>query len=336
MAGCSATNGKAKLLVIANEDRPELRLLSDLPGSVEVVKVGLDFSDVSDEALASVDAVLVGAGPTGARAESIKTVFPKLSSVRWIHSNMAGLDFFMFPELKNSTGITVTNSKGVYSSSLAEYALFAAKYFALNTPRLLRQKADSTWEKFPVEELRGKTLGVIGYGDIGRATGTLAKAFGMEVLASRRNPDLSKGDPVVSEMFAVTDLEAMVSRCDYVVVSTPLVAGTKHIVNEKVLAAMKPTAVVINIGRGPCIDEAALTRALKSGQIKGAALDVFEVEPLAEASELWGMDNVFISPHNADQVEGWLHNSIRLFLENMGNYLNEKELKNIVSLQRGY
>jgi len=330
--------GKAKLLVIGKPTRPELGLLSKLPTEkVDVVKVGLTFEDVDEAALASVDAVFVGAGPTGATSKDIQNVFGKLSSVQWIHSNMAGLDLFMFPELLDAAkGITVTNSKGVYSSSLAEYALFAAKYFALNTPRLLEQKGNHHWEKFPVEELAGKTLSVIGYGDIGQKTGMLAKAFGMRVLASRRNPTLSSEDPVVEKMFAVSDIKAMVSESDYVVVSTPLTSSTKHIVNAEVIGAMKPSAVVINIGRGPCIDETALIEALKAKKIKGAGLDVFEEEPLQEDSELWDLNNVLISPHNADQVQGWLENSVHLFLENMERYLKGDKLQNIVDIHRGY
>ena len=328
---------KSKVLVIAQKDRKELGVLEKLPSSVELVEVGTDFDHISDAVLESVDCVLMGAGPTGGKGEHLAKIFDKLKSLEWIHSNMVGLDLFMFPELLGaSEGVTITNSKGVYSQSLAEYVLFAAKYFALNTPKLLRHKANKHWEQFPVQEISGKTMCIIGYGDIGRATAVLAKAYGMKVLASRRNPSLSKQDPNLDKIYATSDLEEMVRESDYVVVSTPLTEATKHIVDAKLLRAMKPSAVVINVGRGPCIDEKALVEALKTGRIKGAGLDVFEVEPLPKDSELWEMENVLISFHNADRAEHWLENSIQLFVTNMEKYMAGTALENVVDIHRGY
>ena len=187
-------------------------------------------------------------------------------------------------------------------------------------------------------ELAEKTMGIVGFGDIGRATGVLAKAYGMKIVATRRNPALSADDPILDECFATGDLAAMVEQCDYVVVSTPLTPSTKHIVDASVLKAMKRSAVLINVGRGPCVDEAALVEALKSGEIRGAGLDVFEEEPLPRDSELWGLRNVLISPHCADQVDGWLDNSIRLFVDQMGKYLRDGAggLANVVDVERGY
>lgn len=234
---------KPKCIVIAQPQRPELKHLSKLPNSVEIVKISKSFADVGDEELRDVECMLVGAGPTGGTGIDAQEVFTRLPSLKWIHSTMAGLDFLMFDALLEAEGITVTNSKGVYSRSLAEYALFAAKYFALDAPRLLSQKADKTWEKYPVGELAGKTLSVIGYGDIGQATGKLAKAYGMNVLACRRNPKLSEDDPILSKMYPVSEINAMVAESDYVVVSTPLTPGTKHIVNAEVLSSMKPSGV---------------------------------------------------------------------------------------------
>jgi phosphoglycerate dehydrogenase-like enzyme len=337
-AAMSATKrSKSKLLVIAHKDRKELDVLEKLPSSVEVVEIGTDFEHVSGALLESVDAVLMGSGPTGGKGEHLAKIFDKLTSLKWIHSNMVGLDLFMFPELLGaSKGVTITNSKGVYSQSLAEYVLFAAKYFALDTPKLLKHKANKHWVQFPVQEISGKTICIIGYGDIGRATAVLAKAYGMKVLASRRNPSLSQQDPHLDKIYPTSDLEEMVRESDYVVVSTPLTEATKHIVDAKLLSVMKPTAVVINVGRGPCINEMALVETLKKGTIKGAALDVFEVEPLPQDSELWQMDNVMISFHNADRAENWLENSIQLFVNNMEKYMSGQELENIVDIHRGY
>ena len=158
----------------------------------------------------------------------------------------------------------------------------------------------------------------------------------LQVLASRRNPKLSSGDGIVDEMFAIKDLNSMVAQCDYVVACTPLTPETKGMINAEVFKSMKPTAVFVNIGRGPCVDEASLVEALQTGQILGAGLDVFEVEPLPKTSPLWDMDNVFVSSHNADQVDGWLNNSIQLFVDNMERYLKKEDLVNIVDTKRGY
>ncbi|QDZ18799.1 2-hydroxyacid dehydrogenase [Chloropicon primus] len=330
----SGTRQKARLVVVADKERSELRHLKELPKDVEVVGIGTKFPQGS---LDEVECMLLNS--VGVSREEVREVFAQnsLPSLKWLHSNMAGLDVIKIPEIMDRD-LTITNSKGTYSRSLAEYVLFSAKFFALQTPRLLNQKASARWEKFPVGELAGKTMGIIGFGDIGRATGVLAKAYGMRVLATRRNPELSRGDKAVDKIFCTADLELMVQECDYVVCSTPLVPSTKHIVNASVLSKMKRTAVFINVGRGQCVDERALCSALKSGAIMGAGLDVFETEPLPQDSELWGMPNVLISPHNADQVDGWLDNSIHLFVKNMSNYLEQgsEGLLNVVDIHRGY
>lgn len=299
------------------------------------MKIGTSFDDVSDAALAEVDSVLLGAGPTGGNKKHLQAVWTKLRNLKWMHSNMAGLDFFLFPDIVASN-VTVTNSKGVYSRSLSEYALFACKYFALNMPRMIAQRQKKNWEQFSVRELSGQTMGIIGYGDIGQCTGELAKSYGMRVLGSRRNPHLSKGDPVVDEMYATDALHEMVSKSDYVVCAMPLTPETEGIVDSSLLAKMKSTAVLVNIGRGPCVDEAALIKALQDGTILGAGLDVFESEPLPESSPIWEMDNVLMSFHNADRVTGWLDNSIQLFVDNMRLYLEGKPLENVVDAKRGY
>jgi phosphoglycerate dehydrogenase-like enzyme len=315
-------------------------LLQKLPKKVNLLSISCNFDHLSEQELASVDCLLFGAGPMGARSIHLKEVFGKLRNVKWIHNLMAGLDPFMFGELLEAKGVTITNSKGVYSQALAEYVMFAAKYFALKTPKLLEYKANKVWEQFPVQKLSGKTMGLLGVGDIGRSVASLAKAYGMTVLGCRRTPTPSNAnaDPLLDETFPTSDLAAMARESDFLVVSTPLTEATKHIVDAKLMSVMKPDAVVINVGRGPCIDEKALVEALKKGTIKGAALDVFEVEPLPQDSELWTMkdEKVLISYHNANKVENWLQDSFELFFENMRRFLDQKDLRNVVDLNRGY
>ena len=174
----------------------------------------------------------------------------------------------------------------------------ACAYFAKDLPRLLKQKNNRNWEKYSVLEIRGATLGIIGYGDIGRAAARLAKAYGMKVIALRRNPDRSSGDPYCDVVYG-NDKESMnklFAESDYVLCSAPLTPETKGMITKEQFDAAKKDCCFINVGRGPIVDEDALVAALKSGKIKGAGLDVFTMEPLPESSELWALDNVLLSP----------------------------------------
>lgn len=165
-------------------------------------------------------------------------------------------------------------------------------------PRLMQQKKAKNWEKYDVLELRGTTMGVVGYGDIGRACAKLARVYGMRVVALRRNPLLCAGDPLCDSVYSndTTSLNRLMSESDYILVSAPLTEETRGLIGPDQFAHAKQNAVFINLGRGPVVDEPALIQALKSGKLKGAALDVFTVEPLPDESELWDLENVLISP----------------------------------------
>jgi len=162
----------------------------------------------------------------------------------------------------------------------------------------MRQKDDKNWEKYSVEEIRGTTMGIIGYGDIGRACAKLAKVYGMRVIALRQNPALSAEDPYCDIAYRNTkeDLNNLMSESDYILCSAPLTAQTKGMIGKEVFNHAKKNSVFINLGRGPIVDEDALIDALKHGKLKGAALDVFSTEPLPTDSELWTLENVLISP----------------------------------------
>jgi phosphoglycerate dehydrogenase-like enzyme len=174
--------------------------------------------------------------------------------------------------------------------------MMACSYFAKDLPRLMQQKKTKTWGKYNVLELRGATLGVVGYGDIGRACAKLAHVYGMRVIALRRNPHLTKGDPLCDVVYGPDSLNKIMSESDYIVCSAPLTAETQGLVGAQQFEHAKENAVFINLGRGPVVDEDALIAALKGGKLKGAALDVFTTEPLPQDSELWELDNVLISP----------------------------------------
>ena len=193
-------------------------------------------------------------------------MWPRLRNVRWLHSAMAGLEHLLFPDLV-AGDVLVTNAKGVYSHSLAEYALATASWFAKQFPRWLANKAERRWEKFAVEELRGKVMGIVGYGAIGQATAQLARAYRMKVFALRRRTTLSaeeQAEGLVDALYGPAQLKELMAASDYVVLATPLTPETRRMIDAGALAAMKPSGVFINVGRGQCVDEAALIEGAPS------------------------------------------------------------------------
>lgn len=233
----------------------------------------------------------------------------------------------------------MTNAKGSFSSTLAEYNMMAIAYFAKDLPRLLRQKRDRNWEKYSVEEIRGKKLGIIGYGDIGKACAKLAKAYGMCVVAQRRNPSLSGNDPYVDAVYGngQETINKIMSECDYILVSAPLTDATRGMINKEAFDNIQKHSVLINVGRGPIIDEEAMIAALKEGKFKGAALDVTATEPNPLSNELWTLDNVLLSPHNMDQTETFLAEATNFFLEeNIPRFVRGEKLLNPLDKAAGY
>jgi phosphoglycerate dehydrogenase-like enzyme len=200
---------------------------------------------------------------------------------------------------------------------------------------MIRNQMAGVWEQFDVEEIDTQTVGIVGYGDIGEAVAKRVHAMGMTVLALKRHPPEAP-DPLVDEFFKTEDLLKMLSRCDYVVVCLPLTAETHHMISDQAFAAMKPTAVVINVGRGPVIDEAAMVRALTEMRIKGAGLDVFEQEPLPPGDPMYRLENVLLSPHCADHTKEWLNRAMRFFLQQYQRFTVGAPLENVVNKSLGY
>jgi phosphoglycerate dehydrogenase-like enzyme len=253
----------------------------------------------------------------------------------WIHSRSAGLDSLLSPELIESP-VPLTNGRGAFSQSLGEFVICGALYFAKDLPRMLRWKAERRWDAFNVLELSRQTMGIVGYGDIGRAIARRAKAFGMKVLALRRDRAPRPGDEDADTVYANPEMHKMLPLCDYVVASAPLTPQTRHMIGAAEFAVMKPEAIVMNVGRGPVIDEAALIAALQTKRIRGAVLDVVEVEPLPPDSPLWGMENVLLSFHTADHTADWLEDAVRLFMEQFRRWRNGEALLNVVDKRAGY
>lgn len=307
-----------RILVIAPRDFEPLALLRQ-----EVPDVQLSVADNPRELLAhasSADVVLLA--PRHAR--TVTDVWRELTSARWIHTLAAGVDALPFDLLRRSE-IVVTNSRGLYGDALGEFAIAAMLWFAKDLPRLIRNQAARRWEPYIVDRLEGKTVGIIGYGGTGRAVGRRAEALGMRVLPVRRRGEL--GDPTVDDVIA---------ECDYLVVSTPLTPATFRLVTRERIAKMKPTAILINVSRGAVIEEPALAEALAARRIAGAALDVFETEPLPADHPLWTLDNVLISPHTADHTADSHQRAMAFFIENLRRFQRGEPLENVVDKDERY
>jgi len=266
------------------------------------------------------DVILVGAR----YAHRVLDVLPDAKHVRWIHALAAGVDKLPF-DLLRTTDIVVTNSRGLYADALAEFVLTSMLFFAKDVRRLIRNQDTHRWEPYDVTRIEGQTVGMIGYGGIGQAVARRAQSLGMRVIAIRRQREL--GDPTIDDAIA---------ESDYVVLATPLTPSTYHLMNAARIAAMKPAAVLINVSRGPIVDEAALVAALQEKRIRGAALDVFETEPLPPDHPLWPLENVLISPHSADHTPDSHDRAMTFFLENLGRFERGEALENVVDKSERY
>ena len=317
------------VLVLANPAAPELALLDELRGRAAIV---IGHSPTACEDAAPHAEVILNWTSSGSLLQQI---WPMATRVEWVQTRSAGLDGILFPALAESP-VVLTNARGVFSEILAEFAIGAVLFFAKDFRRLVMSQIAGQWDPFDVTEIRGQTLGLVGYGDIGRAVARCAHAFGMRVVALRRHPDLTNDDPNVSQVFPSEAKHEMLRQSDYVVVTVPLTPESRGMIAAPEFEAMKPPVVLINIGRGPVVDESALIDALRARQIRGAALDVFETEPLPAGHPFYSLDNVLLSPHSADQTSDWKERSMRLFLENFRRYRAGERLLNVVNKKLGY
>ena len=303
------------VLVLNDPKAPHLQLLERLPAGTRVV-VGETLEALG---LAAAEAQVLMVGAVGRPV--VEAVWANAPRLEWVHNMWAGLEGLLFPALVESP-VVVTNGRGVFSRSLAEFAMTGMLWFAKDVRRMRRQHREQKWEKFTVRELHGATLGIVGHGTIGRATAALATSFGMRVCSIGRRHTREELAEVLGS--------------DYVLIGTPLTAETRGMIGEAELRLMKPTSVLINLGRGPVVVEAALIRALREGWIRGAVLDVFDLEPLPAGHAFWALDNVLLSPHCADNTDTWLLEAMELFLDNYERFSRGDTLRNVVDKKAGY
>lgn len=313
------------LLTAAGEDPPPG--LEPLYERAEVRHA--DGADSLREYLPETEILLV----TDFRTDALRQAWPRAERLRWIHATSAGVDAVLLDEVVASD-IVVTNARGVFDEAIAEYVLGAILAFAKDTRANIELQRRHEWRHRDTERIAGKRLLVVGAGSIGRNIARLCRAAGMRVEGvARRARD---GDEDFETIHAVDTLDARLPRTDYVVIATPLTPDTHHLFDDARFAAMRRSARFINIGRGPIVDTDALVRALRERRIAGAALDVFEEEPLPPDHPLWDMDNVLISAHMAGDFIGWREALSRQFLDNLARWRAGETLHNVVDKERGY
>jgi phosphoglycerate dehydrogenase-like enzyme len=318
------------ILVLASPTEPQLAQLDALRPGVQIIAG--DSIAAFQRAAAEATVILNWSGSL----DLFRGVFKLSPNLGWVHIRSAGLDKALFPELLQST-VPLTNGRGIFSQSLAEFTLAAILYFAKDFRRMIHNQEAGVWQPFDVIPIAGQRVGIIGYGDIGRAVAQKVHHMDMKVAALKRNISPSQeSDPWVDEIYGFDRVIEMISRCDYVVVATPLTAETRNLIGEPELAAMKPSAVIINVGRGPVINEDAMVKALVNRRIKGAALDVFDQEPLPARHPFYKLANVLLSPHCADHTPDWLEDAMKFFIAQFDRFRNGQPLVNLIDKSKGY
>ncbi len=276
---------------------------------------------------------------------------PKL---RWIQMHTAGMNQALDYPIMQAEDIIATSTSGMHAGNMAHYCLMMMLMWNYNMPGAFALQSRADWPPQPSSifapiDLERQTVGIVGYGSVGRELARLCATMGMTVLASKR--DLSDtaernayaidglGDPsgdIPDRIYPADTVASMAKDCDYLVVTVPQTAATERLISDEVLDAMKPTAVLVNVSRGPIVDEKALITALSSGNIAGAALDVFEEEPLPTTSPLWNLDNVIITPHIAGETRDYHDKAALVFKENLRRYLENRPLLNQLDRAKGY
>jgi phosphoglycerate dehydrogenase-like enzyme len=298
-----------------------------------------DGGGVSDEALRAVAGAEVYLG-YGLPRELLNATGGADRALRWVHTGTAGVGSLLYPELRDAA-VVLTNSAGVHAAPMAESALAMILHFARGLDHAVRAQHARQWDPSPFEsagpgvtEIQGRTVGIIGFGGIGREVAWRAYALGLRVLATRRGS--TRSTDLVELLAGREGLLELLGRSDYVVLCVPGTPETYRLIGAPELAVMKAGAVLVNLSRGSVVDEAALVAALEARRLRGAALDVFEAEPLPAESPLWTLPNVLITPHVSATSPRFWRRQTDLIVDNIHRYLTGEPLRNRVDRARGY
>jgi phosphoglycerate dehydrogenase-like enzyme len=268
-------------------------------------------------------------------------ILARAPALKWLQLTSAGVDRLFETETVQSGRIAVTTATGMHAVPISEYVIGAMIAFAKGFPRAMQAQAERQWRPYLAQELEDMTVGIVGVGAIGGRVAEVAKVLGMRVIAMRRTAGrrmtgAETGNDCFDELLPPNDLEYLLRESDYVVLALPLTPQSHHLIGEEQLRMMKPTAVIVNIARGGVIDQEALIRALKTGTIQGAVVDVTDPEPLPPENELWTLPNVLITPHVSGGTPRYMERAVGVFMDNLGRYVAGKDLRNVVDVERGY
>jgi phosphoglycerate dehydrogenase-like enzyme len=305
--------------------------------------VQLSVEGLSDEPLDDVEVLLRG----WLAADAFDRLLARAPRLAWVHSASAGVERVLTPAAR-ARGITITNARGVFSQPIAEYVLTMVLAISRRLPQLLELQRERTWQPLEAVELRDVTIGLVGYGSLGRTVARLTAAFGARVVATRRRPERSgrdRGDGAGADTEAERAVEilggpnslpALLEQSDFVVLAAPLTPETDGLIDAAALGRMRRGAWLINVARGRLVDEGALVRALREHRIGGAVLDTFRDEPLGADSPFYDLPNVIVTPHTSWSSGRVLDRTIELFCDNLRRYAAGEPLENLVDPAAGY
>jgi phosphoglycerate dehydrogenase-like enzyme len=283
-------------------------------------------------------------------------VLPEVNQVpdlNWIQFHRAGNDRYLQAPIVHKPGLVATTLSGAAVPQVTEHVFEMILALGHRMLRAIEFRESKTWpedrgERFSSQELNQSTIGILGYGSIGREVARLAQAFGATVLAMKYDAMIPRdrgylmegsGDPegdLVHRLYPPQALPSLLKECDFLVICLPLTDETRNMITARELASMKPTAYIVDVSRGGVIDHADLIEALQAGVIAGAALDVFPEEPLSADNPLWRLSNVILTPHIAGMSPHYNQRAVALFVENLERYIAGQDLLNQIDLQRGY
>jgi len=306
-------------------------------GQVARIRAALPFAEVAHATTA--DGLLreIGDADAALLTRIDPAQFAAATRLRWIHSAAAGVGGLLLPEVRRSD-VIVTNSRGIHGVTMAEHAIGVAIALVRDLPAAVRRQAAHEWAYVgisSIKTLRGRRMLVVGLGAVGSEVARAASALGMRVSAVRRHPEAPRPDWVES-VHGADELAEVLPQADIVVLAAPLTAETRALIGSRELGLMKPTAILVNVARGKLVDETALVEELVAGTIAGAALDVFEHEPLDRSSRLWDLPNVLITPHTSGYREDYWDAVVDIFIDNARRFEAGQPLINVVDKERGY
>jgi phosphoglycerate dehydrogenase-like enzyme len=301
------------------------KLVEEVANGRHQVKLAKNIRDVTD--LSQIEILF-----TYGKEIRLET-FKEMTNLKWIQLSSTGFDHLP-KEYMNDRGIIVTTSKGAHAEPIAEYAFSTMLYFSRKIDRFLELQKNRKWDRldFPTE-LAGSTLVILGMGYIGKEIARKARAFNLHTIGLNRSGAPSE---YFNETFRINQLEQILPKADYLILTLPLTSKTYHVIGQEQLHLLKPTSVVINIGRGELMDEAAAIEVLETNRIRGMAMDVFHQEPLPENSPLWNLKGLLLTPHMAAMTDRFLDRSIDRLIKNYNHYINGENMIDVADFSKEY